>query len=1104
MSKSNHKRRSALVGGELPTYARPTRASITRMNCVAGGPHQKCRHKSCSCTDAVLATPKPPPKTRPVAAAMLGNHPHDRARRCASRGRGRGYRAGKIGAQAGPSQLLQHRIKQLARGIKDKHTGQSDETDPPASSNCVSEQVRTTVTENDAPEPDKFQVETNGMGQNKSQRSNLGSLRMQKRNKSAIYDNSSVIWESEESEDSEQLPDSRQVTSKENTVGSTMSSTTSVPGSRQPPPQLKTRRSAVFEPPQIVLDDNPPHKPFYGKLNDTKVNTTPSPQLPLRKRSPSPVRIHDHSENHSHLSDLSLTIIEEVEPLEVEYPADLPARYRSQPIQVIPEPPRRRPNKPVSAVIEEEPTTPLVIEYPPDLPTRYRTQPTPPPVIIEPAASPPLHRPKKPISAVIEEDPATPLTIEYPPDLPARYRSQPTPPVIIEPASPSLVVDSHPIFPVKYRSRKLSRTSLESHAETLPTDIPNRSRTPSLVPGAAPALGWSTPVTGTSRARCNSVINISSSYRARRSSVFGLGSMSSYDGDSDSSGNLTPQTQSRRSSVVELFRRSKQSRHRRLSVYLQTFDNKKESAIERLKRISKTVKIIAGICLNLKRYVKKGETQQWSLIEMHLNLKAEMEKNVAFDPVMFSKLRVTRGSEKLRSILSEKATERTSGDVDVVLALLRKNKTFTDYNRETQKALAKVMEYLRYEPRRIILKEGHLASGFYIILSGTCLINQKEIDPRNNETFVRTIDEIHSGDSFGSIELLNNCMRTVSVVCKDECEVLLVNKEDFDTIIREPLEMERQHLIEFCNNQNVFEKLPTNFNFAGNHYAISAKNYKPGVVITRDINESDFIYVIKSGKCRVISEVKEIKGRPKPVTKATDKSFNDEVWKKDALLKRSVTVIESMGNKRKWASEPKSRLFQRGRQKTFFNLTGIKKSLDFSEEDEKKDTSPAIPKTLFDEQDILQTRPQTQERPWSGMSTTWRRMSMAASASSEKERRRNPLLYLKPSRLKSTYAEVAILKEGDVFGIETLVKVNQSETRLSLLSEGADCIVISKKFFATQATMKTIQNSTKSAIEYPSAEFTLNQIRQARAWSSYKDSLVKDVYRKKAKAELCR
>lgn len=51
--------------------------------------------------------------------------------------------------------------------------------------------------------------------------------------------------------------------------------------------------------------------------------------------------------------------------------------------------------------------------------------------------------------------------------------------------------------------------------------------------------------------------------------MFGIGLMSPLDGDSDSSGSLTAATSSRRSSVVELFRRSKQSRHRRLSVYLQ-------------------------------------------------------------------------------------------------------------------------------------------------------------------------------------------------------------------------------------------------------------------------------------------------------------------------------------------------------------------------------------------------------------------------------------------------------------------------------------------------------------------------------------------------------
>ena len=43
----------------------------------------------------------------------------------------------------------------------------------------------------------------------------------------------------------------------------------------------------------------------------------------------------------------------------------------------------------------------------------------------------------------------------------------------------------------------------------------------------------------------------------------------------------------------------------------------------------------------------------------------------------------------------------------------------------------------------------------------------------------------------------------------------------------------------------------------------------------------------------MISEVKEVKGRPKPVTKTTDKTFNDEEWKKDALLKRSSKLNQT-------------------------------------------------------------------------------------------------------------------------------------------------------------------------------------------------------------------
>ncbi|XP_038056651.1 uncharacterized protein LOC119728471 isoform X2 [Patiria miniata] len=998
---STTKRRAASTHGKPPPYARPTRASITRTTADHGNiPEGKlrCTRKACSCSEDHSLTARPtPPKTRAgTGSNILGKYAHDRAGRM---GRGRGYRPGQIGIQAGkgPSQLLQDRIRQLARDIKDKHVGKATE-DIEASSDSsqavtTEEQIPTNISgQTDASQIHKF-------GPPDSSNANAAEIfRSRQINRHrTTSENSQTVWESEESEDitgdklSENKTESRP-SHEEDSVQPSDSQTKEPTPPASPPPQRRTRRSAVFEPPKIELNKTESHTLFDESRTRRSEHAVPLIVQPtqepeLNERSHSPVQNTERTE--SDLSSNSNTITEE--------------------------------------------TVPLIVEYPPDLPARYRSQG----------------------------------------------------PSISESLAPSDMEDTD--FPGLQRIRKIS----QSHSDNL--DVPRtrfKSRTPSLVPTGAPLLGWA-PAVGAGRGRSNSVINISSSYMARRSSVFGLSMNAGYRKDSVGTRSLSNSpTQSRRGSVADIFRRSRQSRNRRLSAYLQSYTGK-ERAIERLKRISKTVRIVAGICLALKSYVKTAETKQWSLIEMHLNLRADMEKTLAFDPIMFSKLRVTRGSEKLRGILSAKSSERTKEDIDVVLALLRKNKTFADYDRDTQIALAKVMEYLRYEPRRIILKEGHQASGFYIILSGTCLVNQKEIDPRNNETFVRTIDEIHAGDSFGDNELLNDCVRVVSVVCKDECEVLLVDKEDFNLIIREPLERERVKLLHFCSKQNVFEKLPTNLDFRGNNYAISAKKYKPGVVITSDISESDYIYVVQSGKCRVISEVKEIKRRAPSAKNVTRKPINDEGWKKDATLKRTLTVFETMGNRRKCVSEPKPAHIER--QKTFFSLSGIKKTVDFVDSDETEDP-PALPKTLFDEKDQLQTKPNLEEPPdKSGMTTTWRRVSMAASAISQKEKRSNPLLYLKPSRLKSTYAEVAVLTEGDVFGVETLVTSSQSDTRLSLVSEGVDCIVISKKFFATQATVSTIQQSTKKAIDYPSAEYTLNKIRQARAWSSYKESLVREV-----------
>ena len=55
----------------------------------------------------------------------------------------------------------------------------------------------------------------------------------------------------------------------------------------------------------------------------------------------------------------------------------------------------------------------------------------------------------------------------------------------------------------------------------------------------------------------------------------------------------------------------------------------------------------------------------------------------------------------------------------------------------------------RYDARRLVLREGHRADSFYVIVSGTVLINTKEVDPKNGNKFICKVHEMSQGEAFG-------------------------------------------------------------------------------------------------------------------------------------------------------------------------------------------------------------------------------------------------------------------------------------------------------------------------------------------------------------------
>ncbi|ELT87517.1 hypothetical protein CAPTEDRAFT_196752 [Capitella teleta] len=130
-----------------------------------------------------------------------------------------------------------------------------------------------------------------------------------------------------------------------------------------------------------------------------------------------------------------------------------------------------------------------------------------------------------------------------------------------------------------------------------------------------------------------------------------------------------------------------------------------------------------------------------------------------------------------------------------------------------------------YEAGRIILKQGHRADGFYILLSGEVIINVKELNPLRGDSFSSTVKQLGAGSTFGERDLLNGTERSSTAICKTNVEILTIMKEDFDTLIREQLEKQR------CENADFIRR---------------------DKIIVKDMVASENLIIIKSGKCSVI------------------------------------------------------------------------------------------------------------------------------------------------------------------------------------------------------------------------------------------------------------
>lgn len=109
-----------------------------------------------------------------------------------------------------------------------------------------------------------------------------------------------------------------------------------------------------------------------------------------------------------------------------------------------------------------------------------------------------------------------------------------------------------------------------------------------------------------------------------------------------------------------------------------------------------------------------------------------------------------------------------------------------------------------------------------------------------------------AGESFGELALLENRPRAATILCKEDCDFAILEKEQFNEILKEN---ERKKLflqIDFFAKMKMFEAW--SYNAIKRLYLVcDQKRYCKGDLVYGEGEEAFAVYLIKNGEFNVIS-----------------------------------------------------------------------------------------------------------------------------------------------------------------------------------------------------------------------------------------------------------
>ncbi|XP_062895306.1 rap guanine nucleotide exchange factor 3-like isoform X4 [Mobula hypostoma] len=153
----------------------------------------------------------------------------------------------------------------------------------------------------------------------------------------------------------------------------------------------------------------------------------------------------------------------------------------------------------------------------------------------------------------------------------------------------------------------------------------------------------------------------------------------------------------------------------------------------------------------------------------------------------------------LTAALRTPPSQRTAEDVEMIFEELTHVKAVLHLSHTVRRQLAAVVHFESYQTSGTVLfSQGEIGTSWYIIWRGSVNVYT------HHKGLVSSLEE---GDGFGELALVNKAPRSATIVLREDgCQLLRVDKEDFNRILRD-VETNTVHLKEHGRDVLVLEKV---------------------------------------------------------------------------------------------------------------------------------------------------------------------------------------------------------------------------------------------------------------------------------------------------------